>query len=139
MNKAYSELTIFCDGGSRGNPGEAAYAFIITDFTGKELYKEAKKIGISTNNTAEYKAVVAALEWIVASKPEATQITFNLDSQLVVMQLNGKFKVKSETIRGFYFEVKKLEEIIPARIFYRLIPREKNVRADILVNMALDS
>lgn len=139
MNKPYSEFIIFCDGGARGNPGEAAYAFIITDFSGKEIYSESKKIGISTNNTAEYKAVIAALGWIVNNKIETDEITFNLDSQLVAMQLNGKFRVKSETIRGLYFEVKKLEEIIPARIFYRLVPREKNVRADILVNIALDT
>lgn len=79
--KNYTELTIYTDGGSRGNPGPAAYGFIITDESQKVIYEEGKTIGVDTNNVAEYSAIVESLRWI-EQNAKATKITYFMDSLL---------------------------------------------------------
>lgn len=133
------KLIIFCDGGSRGNPGEAAYGFVIFDESQSVMYKEGKKLGIQTNNFAEYTAVIKALEWVLKNTGKETQIDFFLDSKLVVEQLSGHWKIKSESIRALYTSVKKLERTFAAKITYSHVFREKNKEADSMVNQALDS
>ena len=128
-------LKINCDGGSRGNPGPAAYGFVIRD--GPNIIKEGSGyIGITTNNVAEYTAVIEALGWLKEKKPKS-DINFFLDSQLVVSQLNGIYKVKNAKIRELVFKVHELEAAFGKIIYYH-IPREENSDADKLVNMALD-
>lgn len=136
-------FTIFADGGSRGNPGEAAYGFVVYDKNGNTIFEEGVRIGIATNNTAEYNAIIAALKWIennlLKSGPlQKPQIQFYLDSELAVMQLNGKYKVKNENLRNLFFTIKNLEQKIGGDFFYSSIKREKNKAADKLVNLALD-
>lgn len=134
-----NKLIIFCDGGSRGNPGEAAYGFVVSQ-EGKELYKEGKKIGIDTNNVAEYSAVIAALKFLSSQENlEYNQIDFFLDSMLVVHQMNGLWKIKNENLRGLAFTAKTLERKLEKKITYTAIPREKNKVADMMVNLALDN
>lgn len=132
MNK----LIICTDGGSRGNPGEAAIGIHVTDSNNKEIINIFKRIGITTNNIAEYTAVLIAIEWIKEnlSLSEYDLIEFNLDSSLAVNQLNGKFKIKDPDLRNIIIKIKTLEDNIPQKIIYKSIPREKNKIADSLVN-----
>lgn len=132
------ELTIFGDGGSRGNPGEAAYGFVIYDEKDTIVYKEGKRLGITTNNFAEYSAVINALEWVVKNKPSVSTIHFKLDSLLVASQMAGKFKIKHPSMKELFLRAKGLEGKLFADIIYSQIPRTQNHAADQLVNDALD-
>lgn len=134
-----NKLYIFCDGGSRGNPGPAAIGVVITDEAGKIVKTISRTLGETTNNVAEYMAVVAALEWIKNSyQTSVFSCQFFLDSKLVVNQLNGFFKVKNSRLRNFILKVRTLEQEIGADISYKLISRRHNIQADTLVNKALD-
>ncbi|MFZ5932814.1 MAG: ribonuclease HI family protein [Patescibacteria group bacterium] len=130
-------LKIYCDGGARGNPGPAAAAFVV-EKNGKVIFREAKFIGESTNNFAEYKAVLLAIEWLLKNKDFEPEIIFVLDSELVAKQLAGSFKIKNENLRALYFSIKEIEKKISAKIFYTSVPRGKNRLADLLVNKVLD-
>lgn len=128
---------IYTDGGAINNPGPAAIAFVV--FSGKKLvFKFSQSIGSSTNNFAEYTALVNALEWV---KNQAfgigTKIFFFSDSRLMVNQVNGLFKVKNSDIRNFILKIRVLEQEIGAPIIYKNIPREENSLADSLVKRRL--
>jgi len=132
-------LFVFADGGSRGNPGPAAVGFIVKDSTGRPLIKEGKFIGKTTNNVAEYQAVIEALKWIQSSiKYPVSSIKLFLDSKLIVNQLNGLFKIKNSYLRRLIIKVRQLEQEVGGNVSYHLIPREKNKEADALVNQALE-
>lgn len=137
-----NNISIFTDGGSRGNPGPAAIGVYITDDEGKKLAAIGKRIGESTNNTAEYKAVLEALSWLIENKGKIennAKISFFLDSQLVYSQIKGIFKVKSESIRELIFTVREKQAQFGLNLEWNHIPREKNKIADELVNLALDN
>ncbi len=134
-------LNVFTDGGARGNPGPAAVGVYITNASGIKIHEIAKTIGIATNNVAEYQAVIEALTWIsnnIKKENERSPIHFFLDSELVVSQLNGLFKIKKPHLQTLFFEIRQKEALIDGVISYTHIPREKNKKADTLVNMALD-
>lgn len=134
-------ITINADGGARGNPGPAAAAFVAKDEAGILLEKRGKYLGRATNNVAEYSAVVLGLDWVLSNLGnlrDLSQIQFFLDSNLVVNQLNGKFKVKDNRLRELFFKIKSLEQEIGVPISYSYVPREKNFEADELVNETLD-
>jgi ribonuclease HI len=134
------EITIYCDGGARGNPGKAASAYVV--FNGDEIIKQdSQYIGISTNNVAEYTALLIALKWLSKSKYNSNKflITFILDSELVVNQINGKYKVKSSNLKPLYDEIKKIYVTQMCRLNFKNVPRFKNKLADSLVNESLDS
>lgn len=131
-------LKVYCDGGSRGNPGPAASGFVVKDAKDTVLFVDGRRIGIATNNVAEYTAVKIALEWITLSRPNAS-LHFFLDSLLVVNQLNGFFKIKNEQLHRYVLSIKQLEKNVLGEITYQHIPREKNKEADALVNRALDN
>ncbi|MEK7065576.1 MAG: ribonuclease HI family protein [Patescibacteria group bacterium] len=132
------KLIIHTDGGARGNPGPAAIGVVIEEEKERKKIAEfGKKIGETTNNVAEYTAVIEALRRIKSM--EVSEIDFFLDSVLVVNQLNGTFKVKNMKLRELLMQVRTLEEENGGVIRYRAIPREKNRRADFLVNRALDT
>lgn len=128
-------IEVYCDGGARGNPGPAAYGFVVKA-GGQPIKREGKAIGIATNNFAEYTAVIAALKWLVQDY-QGQDLNFFLDSKLAVSQLSGLYKIKSATIRNLVFEIKTQESKF-GQIRYNYIPREKNKEADRLVNLALD-
>ncbi len=130
-------INVYCDGGSRGNPGLAASAFIGFDEEGRVITKFAKTLGVTTNNVAEYKAVLMALTWVV--KNWSGDVAFFLDSQLIVNQLTGKFRIKNKQLMKIAVEIKSLEESFPGKARYNYIPREKNKIADTLVNRTLDA
>lgn len=133
------KLIVHTDGGARGNPGPAAIGVVIekiTDGVPSVIEEFGKRIGETTNNVAEYTAVVEALQKI--KKGNISHIQFYLDSTLVVNQLNGLFKVKDPTLRLFVARVRILEQEVGGIISYTSIPREQNRRADYFVNRALD-
>lgn len=128
-------LNIFCDGGSRGNPGPAAYGFVVKE-GGKTIKSQGKTLGIATNNFAEYTAVIKALMWL-SDNFEREDLNFFLDSQLAASQLSGIYKVKNAQIRELVLKIKSLETNF-GQIKYTHIPREQNSEADAMVNQALD-
>ncbi len=132
-------IVIYCDGGSRGNPGEAAYGFVVFNNEKKVLYAEGKRIGIATNNVAEYTAVVKALQWVKENDQQISSIAFFFDSTLVTNQLKGHFKVKNEGLRAMVFTIKKMGKELGIPISYQSVPRELNKDADRMVNLALDN
>ena len=137
-----NDIRVFTDGGSRGNPGQAAIGVYITDGDGNVLKSIGEKIGVATNNVAEYKAVLKALSWLVENKEtieKYSKISFFLDSQLVYSQINGLFKVKSENIREYVYTAREKQKQLGIPVEWSHVPREKNTNADRLVNLALDN
>lgn len=137
-----ASINVYTDGGSRGNPGESALGTYIETNEGKEIISIGRRLGIATNNIAEYSAIREGLVWIfehLGEMQELTKISFYMDSNLAVNQLNGLYKIKNSGLREIYFEIKTLENQIKIPISYTHIPREKNKKADRLVNLALDN
>lgn len=132
-------FSIFTDGGSRGNPGPAASGVYIIDVHGKEAYSLGKPLGETTNNVAEYTAVLLACEWLKKQPANGiTSVHFFLDSELACRQLNGIYKVKSEGLKPLYYSIQEYRAKFAFKTIFSHIPREKNKMADALVNMALD-
>lgn len=131
---------IYTDGGSRGNPGNAASAFIITDEKGKKLEEKGFYIGTATNNEAEYLAVEKALEFLINTYKDVDKVNVEVraDSQLVVNQLLSLWKLKNERLKTFYYNIKDLENKI-GNVNYKYIPRSENKNADLIVNITLDT
>ena len=133
-------LSVFTDGGALNNPGPAAVGIVVKK-KGKTIKKLAKYIGKTTNNVAEYTAVIEALKWLKENQSSIfknqSSINFFLDSKLVVNQLNGLFKIKDWKLRNLVIKVRGLEREAGGNIFYCHIPREKNVEADSLVKSVL--
>ncbi|MHC4060699.1 MAG: phosphoribosylglycinamide formyltransferase [Planctomycetota bacterium] len=128
-------IIVYADGGSRGNPGPAAAGFILVDPAGAELCAKAFFLGSTTNNVAEYTAVNKALE--AAKQRGAKRLTVFSDSELLVRQVNGEYRVKSERMRPLFRQtIDLLDEFEEWKVQY--IPRDKNTDADRLVNRALD-
>ncbi|MEJ0021295.1 MAG: ribonuclease HI family protein [Candidatus Doudnabacteria bacterium] len=130
-----SKLILYTDGGARGNPGPAAIGIAIFDQSGKELKRLGQMIGETTNNQAEYKALIAGLE--AAEKLNATEVVCHLDSELVVKQMQGKYKVREPGLQDLAPQVFRLLGKFKHVQFVH-VPREKNQLADELVNEALD-
>lgn len=130
-------LKIYCDGGARGNPGPAASAFVVFGTSGKVLTKGSRFIGRTTNNVAEYKAVVFALEWL-SQNTKDQGVVFFLDSQLVVNQLTGRFRVKDKKLIKLAKMIKNLEKNFLGKIIYKNISRKQNKITDFLVNQTLN-
>lgn len=132
-------VTIYTDGGSLNNPGEAASAFVVYH-EGAILTQQAKRLGIATNNEAEYTALIMALEYLKTLQNEGktlTKIQVFSDSALMVNQLNGLFKVTKGHIREFIMKIRILEQDIGTSVSYTHVLRDKNQLADSLVKKAL--
>jgi len=130
-----AELVINCDGGSRGNPGPAAYGVSIQTPDGDEIEGIAETIGIATNNVAEYSAVIAGLRRVAEIGARAVHV--RSDSKLLIEQLSGRYKVKNLVLKELHKEAIELARRFD-RVTYEHVRREQNVRADELVNLALD-
>ncbi|HRN96680.1 MAG TPA: ribonuclease HI family protein [Candidatus Levybacteria bacterium] len=133
-----THFTIHSDGGARGNPGPAAYGFVVTDDNKNLVHKDSGYIGETTNNVAEYTGVVKALEWIL-KHTTPTSLSVILDSELVARQLSGIYKIKNENLKKYYLSIKELERDIHCPITFSSVPRNQNKEADALVNAALDN
>ncbi len=132
-------LTIHTDGGSRGNPGPAACAFI-AEQGDRILKKQSKYLGKTTNNIAEYEGVILALNWLYKKIKdlETDSVDFFLDSELVVKQLNGIYKIKNVELYTRSCLIKKIIGEIGKIVSFKNIPREENIVADLLLNNELD-
>lgn len=131
---------IYTDGGSRGNPGPSALGVVIEDSDlGKKEYSEY--LGEKTNNEAEYEAVIFALRklksLIGSDKAKTSKVEVVVDSELLAKQLNGEYKIKDEKIKSFFILIWNLK-IDFKEIIFKYVTRDKNLRADALVNQALD-
>jgi ribonuclease HI len=134
-------IQVFTDGGSRGNPGPGALGVYIAK-NNQELVSFGKALGHTTNNVAEYSAAVAALSWLLeheAVLSDEKEIFFFADSQLLISQITGIYKIKNATLRDLLFTIRRLEAELKKPIHYRHIPREQNKLADRQVNLALDN
>ena len=128
---------LFTDGGARGNPGPAAYGYVLEDEDGTVLAAHGEKIGIATNNVAEYSALIAGLE--KALELGLREVDVVSDSELMVKQMRGEYKIKNEALRELSLEASHLARRIgPGRVRYTAVRREHNELADRLVNEALD-
>jgi len=136
MNAVQNEITIYTDGGARGNPGEAAYGFVVYK-DGEKIYNEGEYLGVQTNNYAEYMAVINAFRWVKKNLGENLQIKLYCDSLLVASQLTGKFRIKHPAIKPLVEKAKGLESFFQNVEYFHVL-REKNKEADAMVNKALD-
>jgi ribonuclease HI len=133
--KTVAQVVVHVDGGARGNPGPAAVGVVVSGRDGEVLDEYAERIGVTTNNVAEYRALLRGVER--ARVLGASEVEFVNDSELVAKQINGAYKVKHPAMKPLY------EEAIAAlrafeRWTIRSVPRAQNARADALVNDALD-
>lgn len=129
------EWTLRCDGGSRGNPGPAAYGFVLTAPDGREVEARGEFIGAATNNVAEYRSLIAGLE--AAAAHHAAPLAVVMDSELVIRQMTGQYRVKHEGLKPLHAEARRAAGRLP-EVAFRSVGRDENGRADGLVNEALD-
>lgn len=130
------KVTIYTDGASRGNPGEAGLGVLIIDEAGNKLAELSEYLGQTTNNVAEYKALIRGLE--EAKNLGATQVEVYTDSQLMARQISGEYRVKNQGLIPLYQEAKELlSRFESGNVLH--IPRERNKEADKLANLAIDT
>lgn len=129
------KLIVNVDGGARGNPGPAAIGAVVQDSGGEVLEERGERIGAATNNVAEYRALLLGIER--AAELGASELELVGDSELIVRQVKGEYKVKDATLRGLHAEVKRALRPFD-RWSIRHVRREQNAAADRLVNVALD-
>lgn len=128
-------LTVNSDGGSRGNPGNAACAAVVVGDDGGELLTRARTIGVATNNVAEYEGAVMALE--MCRELRASRVHLRMDSELIVRQIEGRYKVRHPDLKPYFLKVKKLISTFES-FSVEHVKRGENKRADALVNDVLD-
>lgn len=130
-----NRLIIYTDGCSKGNPGPAGIGVLVFQENARSpLFVLSNKIGVTTNNQAEYKALIVALEYVV--NIGAKEVEIRSDSELIVNQMNGSYRVKNAELKPLYMNAKKLAGLIN-NFSIRSIPREQNREADALANKAL--
>jgi len=132
----YQKLTIYTDGGARGNPGPAGIGVVVYDPDKKIIKEIAEYIGETTNNQAEYKAVLRAMT--EAKKLGAPELDFYLDSELVVKQLKREYKVKNKELAPLFMKIYNLTQQFK-KVSFTHVMREQNTVADRLVNEAIDA
>ena len=128
-------VIVNCDGGSRGNPGKSALGVVIKTSKGEIIEEIGEYLGIQTNNYAECMAVVKALE--VLREKDLFKARFYLDSELVVKQINGEYKIKSENIAHLHQRIKELSKGM--ELTFEHVYRKDNTEADKMVNQVLDT
>jgi len=127
---------VHTDGAARGNPGPAAIGVVVAAHDGHVVYEASRTLGVHTNNEAEYMALIAALEYLRGARIRAAD--FHLDSELVVRQLKGEYRVKEPRLKALHAQAVMLLNAVPQHSI-RHVPRERNARADALANEALDA
>ena len=135
------KIIVYTDGGSRGNPGPAGIGVVICDEEGRRIKTYSKNIGRKTNNEAEYEAVIFALQKVKQlfgrERSKKMELEVKMDSQLVVRQLNGRYKIQEERLFPFFIKIWNLKMDF-GRVSFVEIPREQNKEADRLANEAMD-
>jgi ribonuclease HI len=138
-DRSVEEITIFCDGGSRGNPGPAAIGAVVLDASTDPptvIASVSEQIGITTNNVAEYRALIAGLD--AAAPFRAHTLHVRADSQLVIKQLRGEYRVKHENLKPLFRDAQTRLAAYDV-VDLQHVRREQNTEADALVNAALDA
>jgi ribonuclease HI len=133
--EAEGEHVLYCDGASRGNPGAASIGYVLLDAQGREVLAHGEAIGKNTNNVAEYSALLQGLE--AAARLGVRRLRVRMDSELVVRQLLGAYKVKNAGLKPLFEAVQQQRRRF-ARFRIEHVPRAQNTRADALANQALD-
>jgi ribonuclease HI len=137
--RAFTELLLYCDGGSRGNPGPSAIGAVVYDTESDPpelLASVSERIGVTTNNVAEYRALIAGLEAVAHMHARIMHV--RADSLLVIKQLRGEWKVKHANLKPLHAEARRLLADYEIADLQH-VPREENTEADALVNAALDA
>jgi ribonuclease HI len=129
------KATLYTDGGARGNPGPAAFAYVLETDDGTVLDSRGEAIGVATNNVAEYRALVAGLAR--AAEAGVTELEVVSDSELLVKQMRGEYRVKNRALQELSLDASRFARKI-GNVTYRAVRREQNELADSLVNEALD-
>jgi ribonuclease HI len=129
-------VRLWVDGGSRGNPGPAATGYRIEDTEGSILEEAGATIGVATNNVAEYRALIAGLR--AAAAFGAREVEVRADSQLLMRQMTGAYRVKNAALRELWIEARRVASAFD-RVRFVEIPRAENAAADLQVNLALDA
>jgi ribonuclease HI len=132
-----NRFKVYCDGGSRGNPGPASCAYVIM-IDDKVVEEGGRYLGIATNNAAEYHGAIEGLKKLSTMDVLPAEIVFVHDSELIARQLMGVYKIKNENLRALYLQAKTIEKTLPSKIKYISVPRAHNKVADFLVNKYLD-
>ena len=127
--------TLRCDGGSRGNPGPGALGYVLSDPAGREVEARGEYLGVCTNNVAEYRSLLAGLA--AAARHGVRTLVVRMDSELVVRQMMGQYKVKNEGLKPLHAEARAALARVGV-VRFESVPRDDNGRADGLVNEALD-
>jgi len=130
------KVKLFTDGGARGNPGPAAYGYVLETEDGTVLAAHGEAIGVATNNVAEYSALIAGLEMAIELALDEVEVVS--DSELMVKQMRGEYKVKNEALRELSLRASRLAGAV-GNVRYSAVRREQNKLADQLVNDALDA
>ena len=133
-----SLVTVYTDGASRGNPGNAGIGVVLYDESGNEIAKHKKYIGLQTNNIAEYTALIESLNLLESRSLNDSKITFYSDSNLLVNQISGNFIIRNEGLRKLSLEFWRIVKKLGMEFEIIHIPREKNKVADKLANEAID-
>jgi ribonuclease HI len=135
MSSLFDGIVAYCDGGSRGNPGPAGFGVYIQDPAGSVLAELSQYLGTRTNNFAEYSALLAALEFAIANGHKSLRVVS--DSELMVKQMKGQYRVNSPELRPLYEEARRR---VPQLDVFQIqhVLREKNRHADRLANLAMD-
>jgi ribonuclease HI len=129
-------VRLWVDGGSRGNPGPAATGYRIEDMQGSILEEAGATIGVATNNVAEYRALIAGLR--AAAAFGAREVEVRADSQLLMRQMTGAYRVKNAALRELWIEARRVASAFE-RVRFVEVPRAENAAADLQVNLALDA
>jgi ribonuclease HI len=129
------KVTIYADGAARGNPGPASIGVVIKDESDDKVAEISNHIGTATNNQAEYLAIIAGLEKVISLGYK--NVIVKADSELVIMQINGLYKIRNTALRPLYQKVVQLTGSLE-NVLLTYIPREQNADADALANRALD-
>lgn len=135
LDKLEKSMVLFCDGASRGNPGPASYGFVLIE-NGEVVVQEGRKIGQHTNNVAEYQGLIQGVK--KALSMGVTELTVKCDSELMVRQLNGQYKVKAAHLIPLFKEAREALGRFK-KVVVQHVRREENSLADALANQALDS
>ena len=131
-------VKVFTDGASRGNPGTAAVGIVINDENDKEIRTSGKYIGECTNNVAEYTALIESVKLLKELNEPIEEINFFCDSELIVKQIRGEYKIRNKDLINLSLEFWKEIKSLNKKFSIRHIPREENKTADLLANKALD-
>ncbi|HIE17309.1 MAG TPA: ribonuclease HI family protein [Dehalococcoidia bacterium] len=137
MNKPIEQVNLFCDGGCRGNPGPGAIGLLILDTQNQELHRHAEPIGHTTNNRAEYCALIKGLD--SCAKFTRHRVVCFMDSKLIVNQMNGTWRLKNDELRSLYHKVKDRERVFK-EVTYQYVQRTNPTmkKVDRLLNQAFE-